>query len=381
MKSLLLICFASISLIVTAQDPVTVSHENPILKADELIDNYQFEQALRYLSNPEDSANLKVIARRGHCFFRLGNYGNAIFEYQRILRIDSTNRSALFQLAQLYTRNAQHAMASNCFEKLIASDSTNSFYHKQYGTLASQSGDLLTAMFEFKQAVRYNPRDVEGYILLGNNLLELEQYEEADSIMTEALTRIKSPQLRLLLAKAQLEEGKYDLCVETTLSLMKKDTIPAYARLLGVSYFEMEKYEETLPWMDYLIGNGMTAEWVYYFKGVSYRELDQPDSAIQYLNLAIEKGISENIHSYYSQLASTYEEKKDFKNAIKYYKAAYDESKVDILLYHIARNYDVFYKDKQQAITYYKRYLNSEDTIKVARDYTRYRLEELEVLR
>lgn len=381
MKNLLALLCACLSLAVAAQDKITFSEENPISKADALIDNYQFEQALRFLNNPEDSTNLKVISRRGHCFFRLGNYGNAIFEYQRILSIDSTNRSALFQLAQLYARNAQHELASQCFEKLIASDSTNSFYHKQYGTFASQSGDPLTAMLEFKEAVRYNPRDVEAYILLGNNLLELEQYEEADSLMTEALTKIKSPQLRLLLAKAQLEEGKYDLCVETTLSLMKKDTIPAYARLLGVSYFEMEKYEEVIPWMDYLVKNGVNAEWVYYFIGVSYREMNQPDSAIQYLNLAIEKGISENIHSYYSQLASTYEDKKDFKNAIKYYKAAYDESKVDILLYHIARNYDVFYKDKQQAINYYKRYLNSDDTIKVARDYTRYRLEELEVLR
>lgn len=83
----------------------------------------------------------------------------------------------------------------------------------------------------------------------------------------------------------------------------------------------------------------------------------------------------------YTQLATSYESLKDFKSAIKYYKAAYESSKSDILLYHLARNYDVYYKDKSQAITYYKRYLSSDDTIRIAREYTRLRLDELSVYR
>jgi tetratricopeptide (TPR) repeat protein len=90
--------------------------------------------------------------------------------------------------------------------------------------------------------------------------------------------------------------------------------------------------------------------------GVAYQQSHEPDSAIMYFNKAIDAGISENISNYYTQLASTYEELKDFKSAIKYYKAAYESSRADILLYHLARNYDVYYKDKTQAIAYYKRF-------------------------
>jgi hypothetical protein len=71
----------------------------------------------------------------------------------------------------------------------------------------------------------------------------------------------------------------------------------------------------------------------------------------------------------------------NFKMAIKYYKAAYEESKSGILLYHLARNYEVYYKDKAQAIAYFKRYLESDDTIKLAREYSRSRLNELEFYR
>ena len=91
--------------------------------------------------------------------------------------------------------------------------------------------------------------------------------------------------------------------------------------------------------------------------------------------------MSENITQYYVQLAASYENVGDFKSAIKYYKAAYETSKKDILLYHLGRNYDVYYKDKSTAIAYFKRYLDSDDTIKLAKEYTRSRLNELEFYR
>jgi tetratricopeptide (TPR) repeat protein len=230
--------------------------------------------------------------------------------------------------------------------------------------------------------VQLNPRDIEAYVLLGNALLEDELYEVADSILTQAAQTHRSPQLRLLLAKAQLGEEKYAAVIRTTEQLMTKgDTIPAYARLLGISYFQLDKFEKVIPCMRFLSRSGLKAEWIYYYMGVSFQQTGQPDSAVAYLNKAIEEGISGNISTYYTQLATSYESLKDFKSAIRYYKAAYESSKSDILLYHLARNYDVYYKDKTQAITYYKRYLSSDDTIRIAREYTRYRLDELSVYR
>ncbi|MEX2232819.1 MAG: hypothetical protein WD824_11700, partial [Cyclobacteriaceae bacterium] len=102
---------------------------------------------------------------------------------------------------------------------------------------------------------------------------------------------------------------------------------------------------------------------------------------IAFLNQAIEESIADHIGTYYNQLAMAYEEIKDFKNAIRYYKTAYETSKSAILLYHLARNYDVYYKDKTQAQLYYKKYLDSDDTIRLAKKYSRYRLDVLTELR
>jgi tetratricopeptide (TPR) repeat protein len=352
------------------------------LQADKLINNYNFSQALSVLSNPEDSLDINILQRKGYCYFRMGSYGNAIRQFQKIITLDSANRNALFQLGQLYARNNQFENSYDCYQKLILGDTANSFYYKQLAIVASQANDMLLSLSSFFKAVQLNPRDIEAFALLGNTLLEEEQYEVADSVLTEALKVNRSPQLRLLLAKAQLGEEKYQDVIETTHQLMVKgDTIPAYARLLGISYFQLDQFDKVLPCMKFLRKSGLKAEWMYYYIGVSFQQLHQSDSAIIYINKAIEEGISENISNYYTQLASAYEELKDFKSAIKYYKAAYESSKSDILLYHLARNYDVYYKDKSQAIAYYKRYLNSDDTIKIAREYTRYRLDELSVYR
>lgn len=378
MKRLLLLIFLIGTIHASAQNPLDKEDTDTLAQVDKMIQDFQFEKALSLLTNT-DSVDINVLSRRAHCYFRLGNYLMAIQDYSAILETDSTHRSTLFQLAQLYGRNNQFNESEKCFLKLLELDSTNSFYHKQYGTLASQAGDKITALIEFQQTVKYNPVDVEGYIQLGNTLLELEQHWIADSILTEATLRIRSPQLRLLLAKAQFEQEKYKACIETTLALTQRDTVPVYARLLGISYFELEEYDKVIPYMEYLLKQNFNAEWIYYYMGVSYRETNRPDSAVIFLEKAIDAGISENLHSYYSQLASTYEEQDDHKNAIKFYKAAYETSKANILLYHLARNYDVYYKDKSSAIAYYKKYLNSDDTIKIAKEYSRYRLHQLEI--
>ncbi len=372
---LIVASFPSFSQVPEALREIDLGH------VDRLISSYQFDLALIELNWKKDSLSTPILQRKGYCYYRLGNYNQAIIEYNRILAVDSTDRNATYQLAQLYSKNDQFDESAQCYNRLIAADSSNSFYYKQYAVIIQQSEDILKAIAYYLKAVELNPRDVEAYVLLGNALLEDEQYELADSVFSNAVLNLKNPQLRLLLAKAQLGAKKYDAVIQTLEPLLLKDTTTAYARLLGISYFQLDRFDKVIPWMNYLLNNNLKAEWIYYYMGVSYEQLGKSDTAISFLNKAIEEGISDNISTYYTQLAMSYENMKDFKSAIKYFKAAYESSKSDILLYHLARNYDVYYKDKAQAIAYYKRYLSSDDTIKIAKEYSKYRLDELSVYR
>ncbi len=351
-----------------------------LTEANELIENFQFEKALTVLSQLNDSSNIHIPLQSGYCYSRLGNYKSAIESYKRVLQFDSANRIALSQLGQIYSRNNQYTMAEDCYKKLIRIDSLNSYYFKQYASLAASANIDSLANVLYSKTLSLNPRDIESYSSLGNILLESEDYHQLDSIVIRAL-KVDSLQSSILLlkAKSELAQHKYKKVIATVNKLLEhNDTQPVYVRLLGISYFQTNDYEKVVQCMNYLLLTGVKSDWVYYYLGASYRELNDLPKSIEAMSEAIDAGISDNIGIYYQQLAKAYEENKDYKNAIHYYQAAYEKSKTKILLYHLARSYDIYFKDKSTAIAYYKKYLASDDTIKLAREYSKRRLDSLE---
>jgi tetratricopeptide (TPR) repeat protein len=354
-------------------------HAQDIRQAEELVSNYQFDKALAILSDINDTIDVRIPLQRGYCYYRLGNFKNAILCYNQALRLDSINRTALIQLGQLYARHNRFSEAKMCYERLIHIDSTSSYYFKQYASLATSINDIPLAIDLYHQTLLLNPNDLETYSLLGNILLDKEEYGKLDSLLAKGLAQdsLQSP-LLLLKAKSEMGQQQYRQAVATVGKLIaQKDTLPSYARLLGISYFQLDQYKKVIQCMNYLLNADQKNDWIYYYLGVSYRELNDLPQSIEYMNKAIDEGITENIGTYYSQLARAYEDKKDFKNAIHYYHAAYEKSKSKILLYHLARNYDVYYKDKSTAIAYYRQYLASNDTIRIAKEYSRHRLSTL----
>lgn len=356
----------------------TIPTSDLIAEADLFINGYQFEKALTVMDRAADSLDVTLLRRKGYCYSRLGNYTEAIAAYEAVSMKDSLDREALYRLGELYSVNDQFDESRTCYEKLIRLDSANSFYYKKYAEVAVKAGDVITAIGKYLQTVRLNPRDVEAYGKFADLLIDAEQYHFADSMLTAVLSTMESNQLRLLLARANLAEENHEAVVSNVERVLAAgDTTVTCARLLGISYFHLERYGKVIPFMEFLLSKGLKADWIYYFLGASYQQVNEPLKAIEFLSLAIEEGISDNIGTYYTQLGMAYEDAKDFRNAIRNYKAAYETSKADILLYHLARNYDVYYKDKTQAQVYYRRYLNSDDTIKLAKEYSRHRLNAL----
>lgn len=371
MKHLLLVFLAIYGFSACAQD---------LKEANEFIENFQFEKALSILRQLPDTSDIRVPLQKGYCFSRLGNYNDAIENYKQALAIDSLSKVALNQLGQVYSKVSRFDDAEVCYKKLIDIDSLNSFYFKQYAALASTTNRDSIAGLLYKKALQLNPRDVESTISWGNILLTDERYFTIDSLVLNALTNDSlQPSILLLKAKSQMAQHQYKATVATVTKILERNDAQAiHARLLGISYFQLKVYDKTVEWMNFLLLSGVKSEWVFYYLGASYQELGDMPKSIENMNKAIESGISDNIEIYYSQLAKSYEDAKDYKNAIRYYQAAYEKSKTKILLYHLARNYDVYFKDKSAAIGYYKRYLASDDTIKLAREYAKHRLRVLE---
>ena len=380
MKSLCIIPLILLYSLVSAQQEPA---ENSIsAEVDKLIQLYQFSNALTLLNAMEDSLSIEVLKRKGTCYHLLGNYNEAIKAYEKIVEIDSLNNGALNALGQLYAKQKQFGGSIICYSKLIAMDSLNSYYYKQFGIVGLQASIVGVAFQNFSKALALNPGDIESCAHLADMLIKGEQPEIAEKYLKKTLAVSSSSTLTLLLAKAQMGGKKYNAAINTIDKfLIKGDTTLEYARIKGICLFQLKKYEEAIPWMDFLLDNDMHAEWIYYHLGISYQNLSKHAVAINYFNKAVKEGISDQLGDYYVQLAWSHETINNFKTAVRYYKAAYEESKDNLLLYQIGRSYDVYFKDTAKAIEYYKKYLKSADTAKLTREYSRIRVNELEFYR
>jgi tetratricopeptide (TPR) repeat protein len=372
---LILLCFNASA----QQEPAENSVPEEI---DKFIQLYQFNNALTLLNSIEDSLSLEVLKRKGTCYHLLGNYNDAIKAYEKIVEIDSMNNGALNALGQLYSKQKQFGGSIICYTKLIAMDSLNSYYYKQFGIVGLQAAIPGVAFQNFAKALALNPGDIESCAHLAEMLIKGEQPEIAEKYLKKTLAVSSSSTLTLLLAKAQMGGKKYNAAINTIDKfLIKGDTTLEYARIKGICLFQLKKYEEAIPWLDFLLDNDMHAEWIYYHMGISYQNLNKHAVAINYFNKAVKEGISDQLGDYYVQLAWSHEAINNFKSAVKYYKAAYEESKDNLLLYQLGRSYDVYFKDTAKAIEYYKKYLKSADTAKLTREYSRMRVNELEFYR
>ena len=376
----LLLIFYSISQTATSQHAYTIgkSHDALIAQADSLIENFQFERALSVLQKT-DSIDKDILLRVGQCNYRLGASEGAITPFEKVLHLDSANTTALNHLGQLYSRDGEFSKALSCFAKLIQIDSANAFYYKQAGSVAMRLNQIHRAQEMYTRALHLNGRDTESAVALGNAFMAMEQYQRVDSVVrTAMILEPKFKPLIMLHARSAFEQRQYESVVTTLNTMLENaDTTALSARLLGISYFHLREFEKSILCMQFLLTNKYDFEWVYYYTGIAFRELGDVRGSVDWLKLAVEKSISENTSAYYTQLGQSSEAAGDHPAAIRAYRSAYDFSKEGILLYHLARNYDVYYKDKSTAVEFYRRYLESDDTIRLAREYAKKRMQDM----
>jgi tetratricopeptide (TPR) repeat protein len=372
MKNLFTVLACFVSAIALAQD------NEVIRRADSLMSNQQYQKALAILEK-SDSSSLPVVMRMAQCSNAIGASRAAIKLYEKALLIDSDNVTALSHLAQLYVRDFNPKMAMICYYSLIRLDSTNGFYYKQAGNVSLMIEDEPGARVWYQTALELNAADQEAALGLAVLLLEDEHFAETDSVITRALRfDPASRPLRLLKARSAYAQHNYDLAISVINNILENsDTTQMYARLLGTSYFQAKQYSAAVPCMNFLLRAGQQDDRIFYYLGVEARERGDINSSVTYFRKAAELSMSENTSIYFSHLGQSYEDLKDYPKAIKAYRDAYNHSGKGILLYHLARNYDTYYRDKDVAFKYYEKYLESADTVRKAKEYARKRLQDM----
>lgn len=338
-------------------------------KANTQLSNYQFEEAIQSLNIclKSDSNNQDLLYKLAFCQAKLGRLKQAKNSYSIILSLDSNNIKALNQIAVIYANESNYEAATEQYKRLLQIDSLNAYYNKQIAELALKSGKIEDAILHFKKSNQLNPLDIETISSLCEIYQAIKFYDAADSL-TNLGRMLDSTNIKLILfqAKSAYRQKKYEAVVENINALfkLKTDTSINELKLLGVSYFQIKKHNKAIALLNQALELEQDSEIIHYYLGLAYKEAGNLESSVYHFEKAIDSGVSNNIASYYTNLAIVFEEKGEYPESIKAYQSAYKSSYNKILLYHLARNYDTYYKDKNTAIDYYK-------------DYSKHRISEL----
>jgi tetratricopeptide (TPR) repeat protein len=337
-------------------------------KADDslLLEYYQtqrFSEAADYLKKtyPEPVSDTKILSGLAYASQMAGRLPDADAYYQRIYDADTTNIAALFNLGNINARRGNDTKAIGFYKKILIKDSTNFNVLKQMGTLSQNSGNITDAMNYLHKANKINPAEPNVAYDLATFYLNFKLYKNADTVVDIAL-KADTGNMLLLFAKAQtvyrLEQ--YSENVEVCNKLIRSgDQISMVIDMLGTSYFNLNQYVNSINTFKILEQSQTATETSYYYTAMSYKALKDQKIAIVYFDKALEKALSTNASSYYSEIGDSYDKMRQLKKSVNAYEKSLLYGVTPIAYYALASLYDTELKSWGQALQNYRKYLKS----------------------
>ncbi len=351
------------------------------------------------------------------CYKRLGQVQDASTAIDSAIELDNSNVSFLNFLGEQQLRKGEKVAAYKSYLTLCQLQPNNAYYFKKIGQSLNnvfftrireqqilfvnndsmpkkeKEKDLALEKFRalklpsntwqaYEMAIELNPNDIESKLILTELYLKINNMRRADPLNKQSL-KMHPENSKFIMQAIKISyrlRDYQDVVEKSKLFYSKGGSKLEVQKLEGIAQYHLKSYKECIELLSNVIEVEKDSEVLHYYLGLSYQEMGENQEAVKYLQKAIELGITENIENYYTRLAVVYEELGNFEKSIQLYKAAYAETKDKILLYHLARNYDTFYKDKNTALKYYELYLEELDSSNIEyMDYSKNRINELKV--
>lgn len=161
----------------------------------------------------------------------------------------------------------------------------------------------------------------------------------------------------------------------------KGDTTPTVVRLKAFAYFDLGEIDKSEFWLDYLLNKDLTSEDVWFYKGKVTQARGNKNEALGYYEKAVEMTLSPNFSPFLLQLAISLEENQHYQESIRWLQAGRTIKDSPELIYQLARNFDLFYQDKQPALQHYQMFIDRPgENLEDQRAYASLRVRELREL-
>jgi tetratricopeptide (TPR) repeat protein len=308
-----------------------------------------------------DSLSLRARYFRGRAYQALGQYAEAIGDFQYVLEADSGFQPARMELLRTFCQSGRFDMAAQAMSKgpdlnecLLLGRSLLS-RNKSYEALAYAHTAYLL------DSTQWSSR-----FLLADVLFSLKQYSHAYFHYASLMMENKNSSA-LARKMALCFEQRPMRHIPSAVMFMQKyfqlagDTTVGDAGRMGNWYYELKQYDSAEVFFRKVVELDSTVVQGHFNRGLSLVQLERLDEAVQEFRIS-EILDRENIQfsaSIPRSLGSTYAMKKHFRLAITSFKRSLEIDREDLeATLGLARAYDGAGR-KQDALKWYKKFLNA----------------------
>ena len=325
-------------------------------KADSLFRLGNYSKALEYYQ--QLPSNTPTLYSKAMVYQAMGNYHRAIGVLEEVVQQDSSHALSKFELGKLYLRASDLQNAQLQFQELIIQDPTNPNYHYQLGRIRRGLNDSLY-IGSFRQAIQLDQKFVKAIEEIAKYHLQQKDLDQAIQYCEQGLAVYDGNSILLgYKGQAHFLAGQDSLAVAVYEKLkdMGFGNETVYSKL-AYSHYNLRNYEEAISNGLRLLDLKPENSEYHYLMGLNYYESNEFDKSAEHFETAVElKKVSSA--NEYLRLVDIYQQQKDYRNAIKYYKLLVNEVPDYIIgYYQIAFLGDQYYKDSELKIYHYKSFL------------------------
>ncbi len=315
---------------------------------------YNYKKAFEL--TPSDVLSLKL-ARSYHA---AGLAKKAIHLYEKIFVQDSSNLVVASQLARLYKSTRKTKEAVKMYAFLIQKDSTNPFYCYQLGKILKKKGRFFESGELFLDAYKKDTAHLSSIFELAKFYKSL-RFKDSTQLFINKGLLLDGEHLNFLQLKA-LFLYKYKNYKQSLVLIQKMDSLgfsnAAINSLKGACFEKMEQLDSAQVYYAKAVKMDRSSmEYAYKLANVYYKKKELKSAKILLMMSLL--GADPDFSAPQFLYATIFQEEKNFKEAIRYYKKSYHSGRRFYKgLFQWAVTAEAYYKDKNVALDLYKKYID-----------------------
>ncbi|MAD96565.1 MAG: hypothetical protein CMB99_04475 [Flavobacteriaceae bacterium] len=252
---------------------------------------------------------------------------NKVLQFVEAYPNSNKKNIAFFNVANYYFANKKAAHALKWFQKVntdyLSKENKNEMFFKMgYGFLLTKRLDL--AKEKFLPLLNDGKYGNDSRYYYGYIAYKLEDYGIAESTLKEIADNDSyKAEISYYLLDISFKAGKFNRCIlvgEELLKDAKRKDVSEISKIVGESYFNIQKYGEAIPYLKAYKGKrGKWNNTDYYILGYAYYKQNDFENAIRYFNkIIVEKNaVAQNAYYHLGQCYLDTEKKAEALNAFK----------------------------------------------------------------